>query len=415
MAYKELIGSFDEVRDYIREFFIYGIKKRSDFSDKSGRTYDNRRRQIESWLDGYMSFQQSASGKAQIISVDSREVVHNPLYKAFKTKNFSDYDILLHFCILDMLAGGKELAFRNIAGELQEYGFSGEENVINERTIRLKLQEYEKLGILKVRTEGKKKQYYSLSADAVDLVSWQDAIEFFSETEPMGIVGSFLLDRKELAGCPSSFWYKHHYMLHAIDSEIVETILEGIAEKKYLELVAIGKKQQERKIKLYPIKLYVSTRNGREYVLGHVSGAAGLDFIRVDRIKKVKTGIRCDEYQKFENEYQANKSYLWGVSSGSAKDITHIEMTVRAAEGEEFIVRRLEREKRNGHVYKITDQQYKYVVDTYDAMELMPWIRTFMGRIEKLESSNPQLKKKFDQDMEQLYSMYFGEVQNDIS
>ena len=131
-----------------------------------------------------MSFQQSASGKAQIISVDSREVVHNPLYKAFKTKNFSDYDILLHFCILDMLAGGKELAFRNIAGELQEYGFSGEENVINERTIRLKLQEYEKLGILNVRTEGKKKQYYSLSADAVDLVSWQDAIEFFSETEP---------------------------------------------------------------------------------------------------------------------------------------------------------------------------------------------------------------------------------------
>ena len=81
-------------------FFIYGIKKRSDFSDKSGRTYDNRRRQIESWLDGYMSFQQSASGKAQIISVDSREVVHNPLYKAFKTKNFSDYDILLHFAFL---------------------------------------------------------------------------------------------------------------------------------------------------------------------------------------------------------------------------------------------------------------------------------------------------------------------------
>lgn len=111
MAYKELIGNFDEVRDYIREFFIYGIKKRSDFSDKSGRTYDNRRRQIESWLDGYMSFQQSASGKAQIISVDSREVVHNPLYKAFKTKNFSDYDILLHFCILDMLSKRKRNVF----------------------------------------------------------------------------------------------------------------------------------------------------------------------------------------------------------------------------------------------------------------------------------------------------------------
>ena len=75
-------------------------------------------------------------------------------------------------------------------------------------------------------------------------------------------------------------------MLHAIDSEIVETILEGIAEKKYLELVTSGKKHSEEKIKLYPIKLYVSTQNGREYVLGHVSGASGLDFIRVDRIKQ---------------------------------------------------------------------------------------------------------------------------------
>ena len=31
MAYKELIGSFDEVRDYIREFFIYGIFLRKIF------------------------------------------------------------------------------------------------------------------------------------------------------------------------------------------------------------------------------------------------------------------------------------------------------------------------------------------------------------------------------------------------
>ena len=59
------------------------------------------------------------------------------------------------FCILDMLAGGKELAFRNIAGELQEYGFSGEENVINEERF-IKLQEYEKLGILKSEQKERK-------------------------------------------------------------------------------------------------------------------------------------------------------------------------------------------------------------------------------------------------------------------
>lgn len=107
-------------------------------------------------------------------------------------------------------------------------------------------------------------------------------------------------------------------------------------------------------------------------------------------------------------KYESSKPYLWGVICGNAKDITHIEMTIRIAENEDFIVNRLEREKRNGHVYKINNHQYKYVVDTYDAMELMPWIRTFIGRIENLESSNSYLKEKFNEDMKKMYSMYLG-------
>ena len=55
----------------MREFFVYGFKYRGDIGEKSDRTYDDRRRQIESWLGDYMSFKQSASGKAQFISVDS--------------------------------------------------------------------------------------------------------------------------------------------------------------------------------------------------------------------------------------------------------------------------------------------------------------------------------------------------------
>ena len=117
---------------------------------------------------------------------------------------------------------------------------------------------------------------------------------------------------------------------------------------------------------------------------------------------------KCNRYREFEKEYESSRAYLWGVITGNAKDIAHVEMTIRVAENESFIVDRLEREKRNGHVYKINDHQYKYVVDTYDAMELMPWIRTFIGRIDKLESSNSYLKKKFDDDMNEMYSMYLG-------
>lgn len=410
LAYKniELIKNFNLVRDYMREFFVYGFKNRGDFDEKSGRTYDDRRRQIESWLGDCMLFKQSASGKALFISVDSREVMHNPLYKAFKTSSFSDNDILFHFCILDILSERDELSILDIVHQLQFKYFDDMGILINEKTVRIKLQEYEKLGILTKKTGSREKKYYSLAINRIDLRSWFDAISFFSETAAVGVIGSFLLDRKELNNYQSCFWFKHHYMLYAMDSEIAECILEGISEKRFLEITTISKRKKSNKLLVYPIKLYVSTQNGREYLLCHEVGGSGISFVRLDNIKDCKVKGKCDNYLDYENEYESSKPYLWGVICGNAKDVTHIEMTIRIGENEDFIVNRLEREKRNGHVYKINNQQYKYVVDTYDAMELMPWIRTFIGRIENLESSNPYLREKFDEDMEQMYSMYLG-------
>lgn len=394
----------------MREFFVYGFKYRGNIGEKSDRTYDDRRRQIESWLGDYMSFKQSASGKAQFISVDSREVVHNPLYKVFKSSSFTTNDILLHFCILDMLTESEGMSISDITDMLHyEYFDEMNQNIlIDEKTIRIKLQDYEKLGILTKKTGARKKQYYSLAVNRVDLRSWFDAISFFSETNPLGVIGSFLLDKKELEGYEPSFWFKHHYMLYAMDSEIVENILEAINEKRYLVITTISKKKQNNKIEVFPIKLYVSTQNGREYLLCHETGGSGIIFVRLDNIREISVKAKCDHFQEYENEYESSKAYLWGVITGKAKDIAHIEMTVQVADNEDFIVNRLEREKRNGHVYKLNDHQYKYVVDTYDAMELMPWIRTFIGRIDKLESSNAYLKKKFDEDMEKMYSMYLG-------
>ena len=52
--FQELVKSFSKSREYVRDFFVYGFKTRDDFSDKSGRTYDNERRRIESWLSEYI-------------------------------------------------------------------------------------------------------------------------------------------------------------------------------------------------------------------------------------------------------------------------------------------------------------------------------------------------------------------------
>ena len=116
MAYSELIKSFEKIRDYMREFYIYGFKSREDFNKKSARSYDDERRRIESWLGGYMAFRRSAEGKNVFISVDNRSVPFNPLHNAWKAKSFTDKDIVLHFCILDLLAEG---TWRSV-GEITE-------------------------------------------------------------------------------------------------------------------------------------------------------------------------------------------------------------------------------------------------------------------------------------------------------
>ena len=49
------------------------------------------------------------------------------------------------------------------------------------------------------------------------------------------------------------------------------------------------------------------------------------------------------------------------------------------------------------------------MADVYDAQELVPWIRTFIGRIEKLESNNKSFVENFYKDMNAMISMYGGE------
>ena len=92
MAYNELIKSFEKIRDYMREFYVYGFKSREDYTKKSARSYDDERRRIESWLGGYMAFRHTAEGKNVFISVDNRSVTFNPLHNAWKAKSFTDRD-----------------------------------------------------------------------------------------------------------------------------------------------------------------------------------------------------------------------------------------------------------------------------------------------------------------------------------
>ena len=75
-------------------------------------------------------------------------------------------------------------------------------------------------------------------------------------------------------------------------------------------------------------------------------------------------------------------------------------------DNEEYIVRRLEREKRIGTVEKLDQHTYRFSADVYDTSEMIPWIRTFICRIIKLNFSNRTIENQFKNDMKMMYRMY---------
>lgn len=417
MAYSELIKNFERIRDYMRQFYVYGFKIRSEYDAKSSRSYDNERRRIESWLGDYMSFRLDTEGKRVFLSVDSRQVLSNPLYSALKAKSFTPGDILFHFCILDLLADGEEYSVTGIMDQLYFRYFSefDDGGALDESTVRKKLREYVRLGVLESDKRGRE-LIYRRSQCAVDLEGWKDAAAFFSEADPLGAVGSFILDK--YSDAPDYFRFKHHYILHSLDSQILCRILEAMRSQLRVTVnVKSNGGKSEREHTVFPMKIFVSTQTGRQYLLAYHIRFRKTMFFRLDTISSV---IAVDpepdagQYLGYADKLREN---LWGVSLGSGGNMDHIEMTVRVEDGEEYIVHRLRRECRCGMVEMIDSNTYRFSADVYDAAEMKPWIRTFIGRIVSLECSDPDVTETICGDLELMQEMYGGEsdaVQRDI-
>ena len=411
MAYSELIKSFERTRDYMRLFYVYGFKGRSEYDQKSTRSYDNERRRIESWLGDYMAFRQDAAGKNVFISVDSRAIPGNPLYHAFKAKSFTDGDITFHFYIMDLLADGNEMSIREIVDAITDKYLSSfdTELTVDESTVRKKLKEYESLGLLAGRKRGRELVYRRTDDKRIDMAFWRDAIAFFSEEDPVGVIGSCLLDKlPEIPGC---FGFKHHYILHALDSEVLCNILLAMDAGRCLDLTIHSPRNGgvEKHHTVFPVKIYISTQSGRQYLLCYHYIFHKPMFFRIDSIHSVAAGAVEKNNAQYGGWYDKFQENLWGVSTGIEYHIEHMEITIHIADHEEYILERLEREKRCGQVEIVDAHTCVFSADVYDAAEMLPWIRTFIGRIEKLECSNSHVIETFYADLEAMRAVYGGD------
>ena len=408
-SYSELIKNFEKIRSYMREFYVYGFKSREEYNRKSARSYDDERRRMESWLGDYMSFVRTPEGKNVFISVDSRVSRHNPFYKAFKAKSFTDGDITLHFIIFDILhSPGIVLSLPEILNRIDEY-LSDFENpmMFDESTVRKKLKEYTEQGVIVAEKLGRRMMY--CRADDVDLPDITDALNFYSEVAPCGVIGSFLLDKQEKAG--DTFTFKHHYITSAMDSDITATLFRAMHEKSIITVDNLSRRSKEpRRIRIIPLRILISVQNGRQHLIAYQPDFNIIKSFRVDYLSNIRIEESTPRFDELRAELDEMQPKMWGVTSkknrrGEEKT-EHVDFTVKVADNEEHIVRRLEREKRVGKVEKINANTYRFTADVYDTSEMIPWIRTFICRITELHFSDKALENKFKSDIEEMYRMY---------
>ena len=409
-VYSELIKNFEKIREYVRDFYIFGFHTRESFDAKSKRTYDNEKRRIESWLSDHVHTSLEGHKKKVSVQVDSGNIFHNPLYQCYRSKTFTNNDIRLHFILMDALEDNAMSV-----SEIADYISANYGMIIDVQIIRIKLKEYVKEGLVSEVKSGRNILYTKTGCYADDIVSRYkglgDMIKFFSEENPFGVVGSFIMDK--LGAKNNIFVRKHAYMVHTLDDEILIDIMGAMEQKKAVLLSCVSRKNDKKhEITAVPLKIHCSVQTGRNYLIMYFTKQNRLMSVRGDSIVKVPPLDVVADYDTYYRYYEDNRRYLWGTSFGKSRRYgqkEHIHMEIVVDETKEmYVVKRLKREKRSGTVAKISNGLYSFDIDLFDANEAFPWIKTFIGRIVAFETTNEELQDKFDLDIARLYEIYGG-------
>lgn len=401
--YTGCIGSIEKARRFARESFVYGMKDKSDFDEISPRAYDEVTRQMGDWFQDCMQTRTvKVRSKVKYLSLDCRAYSTNPLYKMWKAHSFTTNEIVFFFSLLEVLSDAEPVSIGELYAKYdlihRTGGFtqSMAQNWLHNRGCPSEI----------VVKKGRGK--YCL-ATAPDLSPIVDLLLYYSEIAPGGVIGSFILDKQEGAGSP--FRFKQHYIGQAFDCEVLCNALFAIKNGRELELIYHPRGGEEEHTSVFPLKVYSSTRSGRQYLIAWEEEKQRFSSYRLDRIQAIRiAGSALPRVSGLRAQFAQLQKYVWGVSFGGGS-LTHVEMLIKVEADEAFILNRLEREKRCGRV-SLADAQtgiFKFEADVYDAREMFPWLRTFIGRITALYISDEELEKQFWASIQEMYKLYAAE------
>lgn len=402
-----LKGSFESAREYAREHFVYGLRTKDELVEKFNvkpRTVEASFNNLEDWFQECFHTRYVSIGNrkhVRFISADCREHALNPIYKMWKACSFTTNDIVFFTFLLDYLNDIKEP--KGLADIYSEYSNIHRSDGFQRSSAQWWLKNKGLPSGIIVKDD---KRRYRL-ASHVDLSGMESFLFYYSEIAPCGVVGSFILDKvKDFNNTP--FGYKQHYIGQAFDCGVICNALFAIRKKQEIEIKYLHKSGRKAEYKLFPVKIYTSTQNGRQYLFAWSDEEKSFYNYRLDRIKDTSIlDSTVSNISAIKEKFDEMKKHIWGVSLGNG-EIIHVELVVKVSEDEAYIIKRLNREKRCGIVTPVNccPGLFKFEADVYDPQEMFPWLRTFICRIVELKISNKKYEELFWDGIYRMYKSY---------
>ena len=158
---------------------------------------------------------------------------------------------------------------------------------------------------------------------------------------------------------------------------------------------------------LIPLKIFVSTQNGRQYLFAYHKHYHRISSYRIDYLDHVTLLETSSQFDKKRELLSSLQKHMWGVRCSSHNiHLEHVEFQIYFSDYEEFIYQRLVREKRIGEVERLDKNTAVFRADVFDTTEMIPWIRTFICRIKQLDFSNRTVENQFRADLKAMYELY---------
>lgn len=254
-----------------------------------------------------------------------------------------------------------------------------------------------------------KKLYYELSPVILsdffngnnDLEQrFSNMISFFSQVLPLGEIGTFI--NKRTVASDNNFYYKHNYIIRALNDYNLINLLNAIKNKKWVDIEcrdAINKHQYQRFV-CFPIEVRENVSTGTQLLIYYHPAYRSIASVRLDFIDSLRVGEYPKRYYFDEDIRRARRliKFTWGESfdgffEGNVKaDVKPSKVKLVIAfddKNESFIRNRLKKELPNGsYTEKNQNENLIYaeiVANIINPNDMLQWIRSYTTRIVSVE------------------------------